>query len=111
MPLFLAHASETHTTIIESNAHLQQDWFIALSLLVLVITVFGALVYFLSHRSKSMTYLAIIGTLFVAGVSSYTIAPIISVVALTAGMVMTLLSVLASLGHQSARQNKNKRLY
>ncbi len=98
MPTFLAHAGETHTTIVEANSHFLQEWFIALPLLVLGIIGFGTLVYLLTHRSKSITYLAIVGALFVTGVSSYAIAPIISVVALTAGMVMILLSVLASLG-------------
>lgn len=98
MITLFAHAGEHHETAAEATTHLLvQEWYIAVPLLILSTLGLATLVFFLSRRSKAVTYLTVCGTLLVIGVFAYTVIPVVSIIALTVGMAMTLFIVLASL--------------
>ena len=98
MITFLAHAGKSHGTAIDATTHvLFQEWYIAVPILILSVLGLATIAFFLSKRSKAVTYLTVCGALLVIGVFSYTASPAVSIVALSGGMAMTLLIVLASL--------------
>ena len=98
LPYYLmAHAGEQHNTQTETTMHFLQEWFIAVPLLLVVVAALAFIVYFISRRSKPITFLSVTGILLVIGVGTYTFSPSMSVVSLSTGLGLLLVVVLASL--------------
>ena len=91
-----AHANEVHDSTIVAQPVLR-IWYVALLVFVLAITLVTLTIYFVSRKSKSVTYGALLALLFVVGVATYTISAPVSVLSLSLGFALSLLQVLFSL--------------
>lgn len=96
----LAHAGEEHETAVEAQSHYLQEWYFALPLLVVAIALIATAAYFLSGKSKAVTLLSVSASLLIGGVAFYNVSATASIVALAAGLAVTLVSVLISLGKE-----------
>lgn len=104
MFLYVAHAGETHQTAAEATAHnLATLWYVALPAFVVAVLAVAVVVYFVSGKSRSATDLAILASLLIGGIATYSVAPVISTMALAIGFCLSLLQVLFGLSKPGRR--------
>lgn len=97
-----AHAESLHTDSTQSLLHeFAGTWYLALPFFVLSVILVALIVHKLTNGSHATTYNAVLAVMFIAGVIGYTLSPPVSVVALSIGFTMALLSVLTMLGSPS----------
>lgn len=95
--LYFAHAGETHdsvTTVVSQPIF--SKWYVALPLFIVAVTLVTLLAYYLSRKSKPVTFSVFVALLFIAGVATYTISAPVSVISLSLGFALALLQVLTS---------------
>lgn len=97
MITFFAHAGEQHDSAATTASHYLQEWYIAVPLFLLCLAGAATVIYFISQRSKAATYISVVFLLLIAGVATYAVSTIISILSLTLGMAMILAMVLLSL--------------
>jgi len=97
----IAHAGETHGGTAESATHWLESWYIAVPLFILLIYVLGTAIYLISKRSVATTYLSVVAVLLFSGIYFYDKSSVLSAVAITVGLLGSLLSVLAFLSASS----------
>lgn len=94
----LAHAGEEHATPTEAASHsLLETWYVALPLFLVFLVGVATIAYLLSKKSKAATLQVLLAVLFVSGVATYQKSAIISVVSLSGGFALALLSVVVGL--------------
>lgn len=99
MQFFFAHAGEAHETVTVATSHsIFSKWYVALLLYLILLVAIVKITYFVSRKSKPVTYNVLLATLFIAGVATYTVSAPISVLSLGFGFAMALLQVLIGLG-------------
>lgn len=97
MQFFFAHGG-ADAPVEKSLAHLIFGrWYVALGLLVLVVLIVIRLTMLISRGSKAVTYSAVLTTLFITGVGTYTLSTVVSVLSIGLGFAMALIQVLTSL--------------
>lgn len=92
----IAHAGETHESELVATAH-ELAWYVQLPLFVLLMAVFASVVWLISKKTD-VTILTTSFVLLIAGFGLYQIAPLLSILAITAGLITTLLVTLLGLG-------------
>ncbi len=93
----LAHAGETHSSLVTEASHtLLNDWYFALPLLFATVGVMAWAMYRLSGSQAAATLTAS-GCLLLVGIVLYSQSPVVSVVALTVGFCIILLQVISDL--------------
>lgn len=107
-PFFFAHAGELHQGNYQTTAHLLFGrWYIALLLLGLLLLIVGRLTSIITRGSKSAIFNMVMTTLLIAGMFSYSLSSVISVVSLSVGFALALGQVLLGLGWQQPDKKNN----
>lgn len=97
-PIIFAHAGETQDIAAAvSTPSILTKWYIALPLFIMAVTLVTRLTYYVSRKSKPLTFSVLLGLLFIAGVATYTVSAPVSVLSLSLGFALALLQVLSSL--------------
>lgn len=97
----MAHAGEVHATAAENQTHYLQEWYVALPLAIVAVAIIGAATYAVT-KSRAVTLLVVAAVLLIGGIALYNVSTVVSVAALSSGLAVTLLSVLASLGKKES---------
>lgn len=91
----LAHAGETHETSLEAAAH-EIPWYLQVIIFVVGITLIYSLLWLITKKiDTSLLVISLI--LLVTGFLVFQIAPVISILAITAGLLTTLFVTFAGL--------------
>ena len=94
----LAHAGETHGSDIAATAH-ELGWYIQLPLFIILVAVFASTVWLISKKMDT-TLLVTAALLLITGFGLFEIAPLVSALAITVGLVTTLGVTLLGLGSE-----------
>lgn len=97
----LAHGGETHNSVAVEKAH-ELQWFIQVPLYTIAIAVFAGIVWLIS-KSVDATLLITSAVLLISGFAFFQIAPVVSVLAISFGLVLTLGVTLLGLGAGSKK--------
>lgn len=97
MITLFAHAGEDHGSASESAAHVLEYWYFALPLFLMVVALAGAVAFMVFKRSFTAAYIASVGVLLAGGIFMYDKSPVVSTVAITIGLLGSLLIVLTLL--------------
>jgi predicted membrane protein len=85
--LLLAHAGEDHSNAAESIAH-YAPWYMAIPIFLLVVVAIGYLTWLISNKNAGIVMTVEALVLLVSGFTLFTISPYISVIAITAGIIL-----------------------
>lgn len=96
-PLYLAHATDTHDNIVESTTHIfEVDTVFATIIAVLAGTLFVILTHLIFHK-PSVTTAVSLACLFLIGVFTYSVAPVVSALCIVTGFIFSLAIVFLSI--------------
>ena len=100
----LAHAGEEHTTGIEATVH-EWAWYVQLPIFFLVLVAICTLLWLITNKVDVVLLVASFFML-ITGFLVFSFAPLISVLAITLGLVATLSVTLVSLGSPTDKKKK-----
>lgn len=83
----LAHAGETHADTAEAVSH-AIPWYIALPLFFIAVAAIGYLTWIISKKKTSVVLLVEAIVLLIAGFTLFNVSAAISVIAITAGIIL-----------------------
>ncbi len=107
MARFLAHGGEVHQTAVEAASHsLLREWYVALTVFSIFMYALIRVVYILSGGSRSSMVAAALLAFFVIGLGTYQLSAPVSILSLTAGFGLALLTAMAGLSGQGKRAHK-----
>src|SRR5687768_13732395 len=94
--MFYAHADYSSAAQVVLH-NILGAWYVVVPLFVICMLGIAAITYFLSRRSKPVTFTIMLTVFFVVGVATYGVAPYVSILALTMGFALVLLQALTML--------------
>lgn len=103
----LAHAGEEHTTGVEATVH-EWAWYVQLPVFFLVTVAIMTLLWLITHKLDTVIFISSF-LMLIAGFAFFQVAPLISVVAITFGLIATLAVTLISLGSPSDSKSDSKK--
>ena len=83
----LSHAEEVHSTAAQANLHTLQEWYFAIPLFVLTVAAIGYMTWLVSGKKPDAVLIVMSIVLLIAGFTMFSISPLISVVAITGGII------------------------
>lgn len=109
MNRIFAHAGELHTNSYTVTSHLIFGrWYIALGLLILLLLIVARITSIITKGSHGAIFLMLMLTLLLVGMTTYALSTVVSVVSLTTGFVMALLSTMTGLSKPDSNSNREK---
>lgn len=102
----LAHAGEEHVSEIESTVH-AWPWYVQIPIFFLVLVAVMTLLWLLTRKVDLVVYISSF-LMLIVGFVSFQVAPLISVVAITFGLIATLSATLISLGSPDSDKKHKK---
>ncbi len=95
--LTIAHAGEEHTETVESISHYIPEWYIAVPLFLIIISMLGYLIWIISGKKLDTVLLILAILMLICGFTAYVVSPAISVTAITIGIIFAGILAFSSL--------------
>jgi hypothetical protein len=83
----LAHAGEEHSDVAEAVTHFA-PWYIAIPLFIVTMAIIGYLTWLVSGKKLDTVFLVLAFCMLIIGFTAFTISPIVSVLAITIGIIL-----------------------
>ncbi|MBP6961969.1 hypothetical protein KBB49_00320 [Candidatus Saccharibacteria bacterium] len=96
--LLFAHAGEDHSTTAEAVAH-QLEWFYQIPIFIVSVFIVGYFIWLITKKQDT-TVLLTSTILLIAGFACFSVAPIISILSISIGIIATLFVTLVGLGQK-----------
>lgn len=83
----IAHAGEEHSDVAEAVSHFA-PWYIAIPIFIITMAIIGYLTWLVSGKKIDTVLLVLAFCMLIVGLTSFTISPIVSVLAITIGIIL-----------------------
>lgn len=97
MLTLFGHAGEEHADLAASSTHLLEEWYVAIPLFFLVIALVAYLAWLVSNGNRHLTLGVVTFLLLIIGFTTFTISPIVSVLAILIGLGCSLFAAFTSI--------------